>query len=40
MHLPKFPGLNVEKLKGGIFDGPDVQKRIQDESFIYHMTPP
>ena len=34
-----FPGLSIEKLKAGIFDGPDVRKLIQDENFILPMNP-
>ena len=34
-----FPGLSHEKLKAGIFDGPDIRKIIQDENFIHSMNP-
>ena len=29
----KFPGLTIEKLKAGIFDGPQIQKLINDANF-------
>ena len=28
-----FPGLSMEKLKAGIFDGPHVRKLMQDQTF-------
>ena len=34
-----FPGLSIEKLKAGIFDGPDIRKLMQDENFILSMNP-
>ena len=34
-----FPGLGIEKLKAGIFDGPDIQKLMQCKSFILSMNP-
>ena len=34
-----FPGLSIEKLKAGIFDGPDNRKLMQDENFIFSMNP-
>ena len=34
-----FPGLSLEKLKAGIFDGPDIGKLMQDENFIHSMNP-
>ncbi|XP_076803204.1 uncharacterized protein LOC143447145 [Clavelina lepadiformis] len=33
-----FPGLSIEKLKAGIFDGPQMRKLIQDQVFLSHMT--
>ena len=35
-----FPRLSIEKLKAGIFDGPDIRKLMQDENFILSMNPP
>ena len=34
-----FPGLSNEKLKAGIFDGPQIRKLINDDSFLDSMTP-
>ena len=34
-----FPGLSIEKLKAGIFDGPDIRKPMQDENFILSVNP-
>jgi hypothetical protein len=34
----EFPGLSNEKLKAGIFDGPQIRKLIKDKHFISHMT--
>ena len=34
-----FPGLSIEKLKAGIFDGPDIRKLMQDENFILSINP-
>ena len=34
-----FPALSTEKLKGGIFDGPDIRKMMKDPDFITSMTP-
>ena len=34
-----FPGLSIEKLKAGIFDGSDIRKLMQDENFILSMNP-
>ena len=34
-----FPGLSIEKLKAGIFDGPNIRKLMQDENFILSMNP-
>lgn len=34
----QFPGLSNEKLKAGIFDGPQIRKLIKDENFLSHMT--
>ena len=35
----KFPGLTIEKLKAGIFDGPQIQKLINDTNFCNFMNP-
>ena len=35
----KFPGLTREKLKAGIFDGPQIQKLINDANFRNFMNP-
>ena len=36
--LSKFADLSMEKLKAGIFDGLQIRKLIQDQTFISHMT--
>ena len=36
--VKKFPGLSMEKIKAGIFDGPQIRKLIQDQAFTSHMT--
>ena len=36
--VKKFPGLSMEKMKAGIFDGPQIRKLIQDQPFTSHMT--
>ena len=33
-----FPGLSMEKLKAGIFDGPQSRKLMQDQTFTVRMT--
>ena len=33
-----FPGQTIEKLKAGIFDGPDIRKLMQDENFIFSIN--
>ena len=33
-----FSGLSIEKLKGGIFDGPQIRKLMQDQTFTARMT--
>lgn len=33
-----FLGLSIEKLKQGIFDGPDIQKFIKDDNFVNPMN--
>ena len=33
-----FPGLSLEKLKAGIFDGPQIRKLISDPNFTKNMT--
>ena len=36
--VKKFPGLRMEKMKTGIFDGPQIRKLIQDQAFTSRMT--
>ena len=36
--VKKFPGLSMEKMKAGIFDGPQIGKLSQDQAFTSHMT--
>ena len=33
-----FPGLSMEKLKAGIFDGPETYKLMHDHTFTARMT--
>ena len=33
-----FPGLTIEKLKAGIFDGPQIRQLIRDTQFETHMN--
>ena len=33
-----FPGFSIEKLKAGIFDGPQIHKLMQDQTFTTRMT--
>ena len=33
-----FSGLSIEKLKAGIFDGPQIRKLMQDQTFTARMT--
>ena len=33
-----FPGLSMEKLTAGIFDGPQMRKLMQDQTFTARMT--
>ena len=33
-----FPGVTIEKLKNGIFDGPDIRKLIKDHNFVTSMN--
>ena len=35
----KFPGLTIEKLKAGVFDGPQIQKLMNDANFYNFMNP-
>ena len=35
----KFSGLTIEKLKAGIFDGPQVRKLMNDANFCNFMNP-
>ena len=35
----KFPVLTIKKLKAGIFDGPQIQKLINDANFCNFMNP-
>ncbi|GFU64795.1 uncharacterized protein TNCV_2128691 [Trichonephila clavipes] len=34
----KFPGLNIEKLKASIFDGPQIRQFVKDSNFVKSMT--
>ncbi|GFT95296.1 uncharacterized protein TNCV_3325961 [Trichonephila clavipes] len=34
----KFPGLSTEKLKAGIFDGPQIRQLVKDSNFVKSMT--
>ncbi|GFV59717.1 uncharacterized protein TNCV_1907881 [Trichonephila clavipes] len=34
----KFPGLSKEKLKAGIFDGPQIRQLVKDSNFVKSMT--
>ena len=34
----KFPGLTIEKLKSGIFNGPQIRKLINDHEFPSYMS--
>ena len=36
--VKKFPGLSMEKMKAGIFDGPQICKLIQDQAITSNMT--
>ena len=36
--VKKFPGLSMEKIQAGNFDGPQIRKLIQDQAFTSHMT--
>ena len=36
--VKEFPGLSMEKMKAGIFDGQQIRKLIQDQAFTSHMT--
>ena len=36
--VKKFPGRSMEKMKAGIFAGPQIRKLIQDQAFTSHMT--
>ena len=33
-----FPGFSIEKLKAGIFDGPQIRKLMQDQTFTVRVT--
>ena len=35
----KFPGLTIEKLKAGIFDGPQIRKLMNDANFCNFINP-
>ena len=35
----KFPGLSIEKLKAGVFDGPQIRKLMDDAKFFNFMNP-
>ena len=34
----RFPGTSYEKVRGGIFDGPQIRTLISDPTFVLHMT--
>ncbi|GFV51081.1 uncharacterized protein TNCV_4743581 [Trichonephila clavipes] len=34
----KFPGLSIEKLKAGIFDGPQIRQLVKDSNFVKSIT--
>ena len=34
----RFPGMSYEKLRAGIFDGPQIRTLIRDPAFVLHMT--
>ena len=34
----RFPGTSYEKVRAGIFDGPQIRTLIRDSAFILHMT--
>ena len=34
----RFPGVNTEKLKNGIFNSPDIRKLMKDHNFITSMN--
>ena len=34
----RFPGTNYEKVRAGIFDGPQIRTLIRDLAFVLHMT--
>ena len=36
--VQKFPGLSMENLEAGIFDGSQIRKLIQDQAFTSYMT--
>ena len=36
--VQKFPGLSMENLKAGIFEGPQIRILIQDQTFTFYMT--
>ena len=36
--VKKFPGLSMKKMKAESFDGPQIRKLIQDQTFTSHMT--
>ena len=36
--VQKFPGLSMENIKAGRFDGPQIRKFIQDQAFTSFMT--
>ena len=33
-----FPGVTIENLTNGIFDGPDIRKLVKDSNFITSMN--
>ena len=34
----RFPGTSYEKVRAGIFDGPQIRTLIRDPAFVLHMT--
>ena len=37
--IASFPGLSIEKIKAGVFDGPQIRKLLKDTNFVESMTP-
>ena len=36
--LPTFPGLSYEKIKAGVFDGPQIRTLVRDQAFVQAMN--